>query len=99
MVQLYNTKGQAIVIKKGTAVARMVAANEVPEMVDSNAAVAAHQTQRWAKEGRGELIIEDRRKILFGKLELSGLESWKEENKERALNMLAEYHNILALED
>ena len=32
-VQLYNTKVHAIIIKKGTAVARMVAANEVPEMV------------------------------------------------------------------
>ena len=41
MVQLYNTKDHAIVIKKGTAVARMVAANEVPEMVIINGAVGA----------------------------------------------------------
>ena len=40
-----------------------------------------------------------RRKILFKKLELSGLKSWTEENKERALNLLAEYHDIFALED
>ena len=33
---------------------------------------------------------------MFKKLELSGLRSWKEENKDRALNLLAEYH---ALED
>ena len=32
-VQLYNTKDHAIIIKKETAVARMVATNEVPEMV------------------------------------------------------------------
>ena len=32
-------------------------------------------------------------------LELSFLESWTEENKERALNLLAEYHDIFALED
>ena len=31
--------------------------------------------------------------------ELSGLESWTEENKERALNLLAKYHDIFALED
>ena len=36
---------------------------------------------------------------MFEKLELSGLESWTEENKERALNLLAEYHDIFALED
>ena len=28
-----------------------------------------------------------------------GLESWTEENKEKALNLLAEYHDIFALED
>ena len=39
--QLYNTKDHAIVIKKGTTVARMVAANEVPEMVVTNGAVGA----------------------------------------------------------
>ena len=32
-IQLYNTKDHAIIIMKGTAVARMVATNEVPEMV------------------------------------------------------------------
>ena len=99
MVQLYNTKDHAIVIKKGTAVARMVAANVVPEMVIANSAVGALQTQRWAKEDCAELTVEERRKILFKKLELSGLESWTEENKERALNLLAEYHDIFALED
>ena len=41
MVQLYNMKDHAIFIKKGTAVARMVAANEVPEMVIANGAVGA----------------------------------------------------------
>ena len=36
---------------------------------------------------------------MFKKLELSGLESGTEENKERALNLLAEYHDIFTLED
>ena len=36
---------------------------------------------------------------MFEKLELSGLKSWTEESKERALNLLAEYHDIFALED
>ena len=40
-IQLYNTKDQAIIIKKGTAVARMVAANEVSEMVVADGAVGA----------------------------------------------------------
>ena len=49
--------------------------------------------------GRAGLSVKERRKGLFEKLELSGLESWKEENKEKALNLLAEYHDIFALED
>ena len=36
---------------------------------------------------------------MFKKLELSGHESWTEENKEKALNLLAKYHDIFALED
>ena len=31
--------------------------------------------------------------------ELSALESWTKENKEKALNLLAEYHDIFTLED
>ena len=77
----------------------MVAANEVSKMVVAVGTVGALQTQRWAREGQVELTVEERRKILFRKLELSGLESWTEENTERALNLLAEYHDIFALED
>ena len=45
------------------------------------------------------LSIEEHRKVLFDRLELSGLESWTEDNKNKALNLLAEYHDIFALED
>ena len=40
-IQLYNTKDHTIIFKKETAVARMVAANEVPEMVVADGAVGA----------------------------------------------------------
>ena len=36
---------------------------------------------------------------MFKKLKLSGLESWTEENKNKTLNLLAEYHDIFTLED
>ena len=36
---------------------------------------------------------------MLEKLKLSGLDSWMKENKEKTLNLLAEYHNIFALED
>ena len=35
---------------------------------------------------------------IFDKLELCGLKSWTEKNKEKALNLLAKYHDIFALE-
>ena len=40
-VQLYNTKDHPIVLSKGTAVARMVTANEVPGMVVADGTVGA----------------------------------------------------------
>ena len=52
-----------------------------------------------AKEGHAELTIEERRNILFEKLELSGHESWAEENKGRAPDLLVECHDISTLED
>ena len=69
-VQLYNTKDHIIIIKKGTAVARMVAANEVSEMVVANGTVGALQTQRWAKEGHAELTIKERKSWSFRVLNL-----------------------------
>ena len=98
-VQLYNTKDHPIILSKGTVVARMVAANEVPGTVVVEVTVGTLQTNRWTKEGCAGLSVEERRKVLFEKLKLWGLESWMEENKEKALNLLVEYHDIFALED
>ena len=98
-VQLYNTKHHPIVLSKGTVVARMVTANEVPGTVVADGTVGTLQTPRWTEEGHAGLSVEERRKVLLEMLELSGLESWTEENKYKALNVLAEYHNIFALED
>ena len=98
-VQLYNTKDHPIVLKKGTTVARIVAANVVPETVMAESTVGALHTRQWAKEGHVELSVKDWRKLSLEKLKLSGLDSWTEENKEMALNLLAEYHNIFAVED
>ena len=72
-------------MKKGTTVARMVAANEVPETVVAKGTVRALQTHLWAKKGHVRLSVEDQRKLLLEKLELLGLDSWKEENKRKGL--------------
>ena len=77
----------------------MVTANEVPGTVVADGTVGALQTHRWAKEECAGLFVEERRKVLFEKLKLSGLKSWMEENRNKALNLLAEYHDIFMLED
>ena len=77
----------------------MVAANEVPGTVVADGTVGALRTHRWTKEGCAGLSVKERRKVLFEKLKLLGLKSWMEENKEKALNLLAEYHDIFALEE
>ena len=77
----------------------MVTANEIPGTVVADGTVGTVQTCRWAKEGHAGLSVKERRKVLFEKLELSGLESWTEENKDKALSLLAEYHDIFTLED
>ena len=57
----------------------MVAANEVPETEVAEGTVGALETYRWAKEGRVRLSVEDQKKLLLGKLKLSGLDSWMEQ--------------------
>ena len=73
-VQLYNTKDHPIVLSKGTAVARMVTANEVPGTVVADGTVDTLQTCRWTKDRHAGLSVEERRKVLFEKLKLLGLE-------------------------
>ena len=84
-VQLYNTKDHPIILQKGTAVAQMVAANEVSDMLMANGTVGTLQTHRWAKVGCTGLSVKERRKALFEKLELLGLKLWMEESKDKAL--------------
>ena len=77
----------------------MVAANEVPGTVVADGTVGALRTLRLAKEGCAGLSVNKTRKVLFKKLKLLGLESGMEESNDKALNLLAEYHNKFVLED
>ena len=55
MVQVYNIKDHAIVIKKGTSVAQMVAANEVPETVVAK--VGQRRPCRTHHQGKKENLV------------------------------------------
>ena len=45
------------------------------------------------------MSIKEQREKIFEKLDLSGLKSWMPQNKEKVLDLLAEFHNVFALED
>ena len=76
----------------------MVTANEVPGTVVADGTVALFKPADGPKKDV-QGYLSERRKVLFTKLKLSGLESWMEENKDKALNLLVEYHDIFMLED
>ena len=78
---LRNNTRDWIEIRKGTPVARMVATNQVPHVVDTIS------TERSKEQ---PTLMED-------KLDLSGLEAWPTEQAENAHGLLREYHDIFSL--
>ena len=90
VVVLRNNTRDWIEIGKGTPVARMVAANQVPHVIDTIS----------ADKGKSQptLTEAERQDLLLHKLDLSGLEAWPAEEAEKARGLLREYHNIFSLE-
>ena len=89
-VVLRNNTRDWIEIGKGMPVARMVAANQVPCVIDT---ISADKGKSWPT-----LTEAERQDLLLDKLDLSGLESWPAEEAEKARGLLREYHDIFSLE-
>ena len=87
---LRNNTRDWIEIGKGTPVARMVAANQVPRVIDT---ISADKPKE-----QPTLTETERRALLLDKLDLSGLEAWPTEQAEKARGLLREYHDIFSLE-
>ena len=89
-VVLRNNTRDWIEIGKGTPVARMVAANQMPRVIDTIS----------ADKGKSQptLMEAERQDLLLDKLDLSGLEVWPAEEAEKAHGLLCEYHDIFSLE-
>ena len=90
VVVLRNNTHNWIEIGKGTLVARMVAANQVPRVVDT---ISAERPKE-----QPTLTEAERQALLLDKLDLSGLEAWPTEQAEKAHGLLREYHDIFSLE-
>ena len=87
---LRNNTRDWIEIRKGMPVARMVAVNQVPRVVDTIS------TERPKEQPT--LTEAERQALLLDKLDLSGLEAWPMEQAEKARGLLQEYHDIFSLE-
>ena len=71
-------------------VARMVATNQVPHVIDT---ISAERSKE-----QPTLMEAERQALLLDKLDLSGLEPWPTEQAEKAHSLLQEYHDIFSLE-
>ena len=89
-VVLRNNTRDWIEIRKGTPVARMVAANQVPHVIDT---ISAERSKE-----QPTLMEAEQQVLLLDKLDLSGLEAWPTEQAEKARSLLREYHDIFSLE-
>ena len=90
MVVLRNNTRDWIEIRKGTPVARMVAANQVPRVIDT---ISAERPKEQPTLTEAEQQV-----LLLDKLDLSGLVAWPMEQDEKACGFLREYHNSFSLE-
>ena len=90
VVVLRNNTRDWIEIGKGTPVTRMVAANQVPRVIDTISAERSKEQPTLTEVEQQVLLLE--------KLDLSGLEAWPTEQAEKACGLLWEYHDIFSLE-
>ena len=89
-VVLRNTTRDWIEIRKGTPVARMVATNQVPCVIDT--------ISTGRPKEQPTLMEAEQQVLLLDKLDPSGLEAWPKEQAEEAHSLLQEYHDIFSLE-
>ena len=88
-VVLRNNTWDWLEIKKGVAIARMVATNEVPKVTNLFSTEQIKEQSTLTEMERQDLLLEK---------DLSGLEVWPQEQAEQARSLLKEYHDIFSLE-
>ena len=90
-VVLWNNTDNWVEVDKGTPIARMVPANQMPS-IDRMVSVSKPQ------ESPPALTEVERHALLMEKLDLEGLETWPEEEAVQARSLLKEYHDLFSLE-
>ena len=95
-VEVKNLMAASITISKSIKVTQVVDVNVVPPVkVTPNILEKLNEIQgiQWTK-----MMVEQRKKLLFQQLDLSGLDKWSDRNQEAVSALLVEYHYIFSLE-
>ena len=89
-VVLRNNTNEWVEVQKGVPIARMVTANMILPADLSSSPVETSDSRRMSEE--------ERQRMLFEKLDLSGLETWDAKAAKQARSLLVEYHDLFSLE-
>ena len=91
-VVIKNTTRKSVILNKGIAFAKVVAANEIPSLqLKSSTMEALYEIQGI---NRPRMSMSKWRKRLIQKLDLSGLEVWPSELAKSAKELLMEYQDL-----
>ena len=89
-VVLRNNTNEWVEVQKGVPITRMVTANMIPPADLSSSPVKTSDS--------GSMSEEERQRMLFEKLDLSGLKTWDAKAAKQVRSLLAEYHDLFSLE-
>ena len=89
-VVLRNNTNEWVEVQKGVPIARMVTANMIPP--------ADLSSSPGKTPDSGRMSEEERQRMLFEKLDLSGLETWDAKAAKQVRSLLAECHDLFSLE-
>ena len=96
-VVIKNTTGRAVILNKGMAFAKVVAANKIPTLHLKPGTMEALDEMQGIKRPR--MSISGRRRKLIQALDLSRLQAWLSGIPKAAKELLMEYHNVFALKE
>ena len=111
-IGLQNGTREKIILKKGTKVAKVIAANVVPPMLAPGLSTDESELEYMGQECEKGSILEstDENKNrpeptpgqlneLFSKLDLTGIQEWPDDLQQQAHNLVVEYQHLFALND
>ena len=114
-IGLQNMTREKIILKKGTKIARVSAANIVPPMLAPDPSTDRNELE-YMLNGADSGCVPESKKLdsqevkkpesmperldnLFSKLDLSGIQEWQEDLQQKVHNLVIKYQHLFALND